>query len=95
MVNLMIGESAGFSTLTCTLMKSKYRSKFNVETTISSLMARFEKMSSDIATGSSIPQIIGCRYFAKCTFTILHGEPWKNLDLAREPTIEKVWEPLP
>ena len=45
MVNLMIGESAGFSTLA--LMKSKYTSKLNVEKEISSLIARFEKMSSD------------------------------------------------
>ena len=45
MVNLMIDESAGFSTLA--LMKSKYRSKLNVEKEISSLIARFEKMSSD------------------------------------------------
>jgi len=45
MVNLMIGESAGFSTLA--LMKSKYRSKLNVEKEMSSLIARFEKMSSD------------------------------------------------
>jgi len=25
---------------------------------------------------------------------ILHWEPWENLDLAREPPFEKVWEPL-
>ena len=45
MVNLMISESAGFSTLA--LLKSKYRSKLNVEKEISSLIARFEEMSSD------------------------------------------------
>jgi len=31
MVNLMIGESAGFSALALSPMKSKYRSKINVE----------------------------------------------------------------
>jgi len=41
MVNLMIGESAGFSALA--LMKSKYRSKINVEKQISSLIPRFEQ----------------------------------------------------
>jgi len=25
---------------------------------------------------------------------ILQGEPWENLDLAREPPFKKVWEPL-
>ena len=45
MVNLMIGESAGFSALA--LMKSKYRSKNNVEEEISSLDPRFEKMCGD------------------------------------------------
>jgi len=25
---------------------------------------------------------------------IFHGEPWENLDLAREPQFEKVWDPL-
>ena len=42
MVNLMIGESAGYSALA--LMESKYRSKINVEEDISSLIPRFEKM---------------------------------------------------
>jgi len=26
--------------------------------------------------------------------TIRHWEPWENLDLAREPPLETVWEPL-
>jgi len=25
---------------------------------------------------------------------IWHWEPWKNLNLAREPPFKKVWEPL-
>jgi len=41
-VNLMIDEFAGFSALA--LMKSKYRSKINVEKEISSLILRFKKM---------------------------------------------------
>jgi len=45
MVNLMIGESAGFSELA--LMKFKYRSKVNVEKEISSLIPWFEKMFGD------------------------------------------------
>ena len=45
MINLIIGESAGFSALT--LRKSRYRSKINVEKEISSLIQRFEKMCGD------------------------------------------------
>jgi len=45
MVNLMIGESAGFSVLA--LMKPKYRSKVNVEKETSSLIPRFEEMCGD------------------------------------------------
>ena len=41
-VNLMIGETAGFSALA--LMESKYRLKINVEKEISSLILQFEKM---------------------------------------------------
>jgi len=41
MVNLMIGESAGFFVLV--LMKPKYRSKINVEKEIPSLIPRFEQ----------------------------------------------------
>jgi len=49
------------------LIKSKYRSKLNVEKEISSLNCTiWESVRRPI--GSSIPQIIGCRYFAKCTF---------------------------
>src|SRR6218665_1678334 len=43
--NLMFGESAWFSALA--LMKSKYRSKINVEKEIPSLIPRFEKMCSN------------------------------------------------
>jgi len=46
MVSLMIGESAGFSAHA--LMKSKYRSKDNVEKEISNLDPRFEKMCGDL-----------------------------------------------
>ena len=45
MVNLMIGESAGFSTLA--LMKSKFRSKIHVGKEISSFIPLFEKMCGD------------------------------------------------
>jgi len=45
MVNLMIGEPAGSSSLA--LMKSKYRSNINVEKEISSLIPWFEKISGD------------------------------------------------
>ena len=45
MVNLMIGESAGFSALA--LIISKYRSKINGEKEISSLISRFENMYGD------------------------------------------------
>jgi len=41
----MIGESAGISALA--LMKSKCRSKINVEKEISSLIPRFEKVCGD------------------------------------------------
>jgi len=41
-VNLMIGESIGFSALA--LVKSKYRSKIIVEKGISNLILRFKKM---------------------------------------------------
>ena len=43
MVNLMNGKSAGFSALA--LMKSKYRSKNNMEKEISSLDPRFETIN--------------------------------------------------
>ena len=43
--NLMIGGSAGFSTLA--LMISKCHSKIKVEKEISSLIPRFEKMCGD------------------------------------------------
>ena len=49
MVNLMTDEFAEFSTFT--VMKSKYRSKINVEkemrVAVSSLIPRFEKMCGD------------------------------------------------
>jgi len=42
LVNLMIGESAGFSAVA--LMKSKYRWKINVEKEMPSLILQFKKM---------------------------------------------------
>ena len=45
MVNIIIGESARFSTLA--RMKSKYDSKINVEEEISSVIPGFEKMCGD------------------------------------------------
>jgi len=47
MVNLMIGEPAGFSALAIMKSKLAYRSKINVERKLSSLTPRFEKMCSD------------------------------------------------
>jgi len=47
MVNLMIGEAAGFSALA--LMKSKYRSKINGEKEISSLISLYAE--ADLAVG--------------------------------------------
>ena len=56
MVNLMIGESAGVSAFA--LMKSKYRSKINVEKEISSLIPRFENMCGDQQAHPSHKQIL-------------------------------------